>query len=393
MKPQVLVVGGGMITHDQILPSLLHLADIGVLSKIDVVASRAQTVKALRDAFPGRDFKTYPESGDEPQPQLYKELIARLPPRNIVVVALPDQLHFEAVMAAIAHEQHVLCVKPLVLTAKESVEIEQAARAKKVVVGIEYHKRFDDRSLMARKRYRAGMFGDFRLGTASLMEKWYYRHSNFQNWMTAENSDAFTYIGCHYVDLVHFITGLLPVSVSVYGLKDRFPNGAEGYLWTDARVIWSNGACLNVQNTLSFPDDGPGSNTQHLAMYCSGGDKGAMIRHSDQYRGIEYSYLRKPEAPGATAYAEPSADYFQYVDLGGKYPVPVGYGVRSIEFIVHQCIACEAAEDKAAFLGRLDEQGILATPANSRYNEQVVEAGRQSILNGGREVQIGAAGL
>jgi len=30
----------------------------------------------------------------------------------------------------------------------------------------------------------------------------------------------------------------------------------------------------------------------------------------------------------------------------------------------------------------------MATPANSNYNELVIEAGRQSILNGGREVTI-----
>ena len=30
----------------------------------------------------------------------------------------------------------------------------------------------------------------------------------------------------------------------------------------------------------------------------------------------------------------------------------------------------------------------MATPANSSYNELVVEAGRMSILNGGREVAI-----
>ena len=78
-------------------------------------------------------------------------------------------------------------------------------------------------------------------------------HSNFQNWFTRENSDAFTYIGCHYVDLVAFITGLRPAAVSVFGIRDRFPNGNEGYLWTDARVIWNNGACLNVQNALGFP--------------------------------------------------------------------------------------------------------------------------------------------
>ena len=145
------------------------------------------------------------------------------------------------------------------------------------MVGIEYHKRFDDRSLMARRKYREGLFGEFRLGTACLLEKWYYRHSNFQNWMTTENSDAFTYIGCHYVDLVHFITGLLPVSVSVYGIRDQYPNGKEGFLWTDARVIWINGACLNVQNALGFPDAAPGTNTQGLTMYCRGEDG----RHAD----------------------------------------------------------------------------------------------------------------
>ncbi|HYI95576.1 MAG TPA: Gfo/Idh/MocA family oxidoreductase [Bryobacteraceae bacterium] len=388
MKPGVLVVGGGMITHDQILPSLLHLQTLGVISQVSVVASRSTTIQKLREAFPQEDFEAHPESGSDPQPALYKGLIAKMSAGNIVIIALPDQLHYEAVMAAIEHGQHVLCVKPLVLTVRESIAIEEAARKKNLVVGIEYHKRFDDRSLMARKRYRAGMFGDFKLGTASLMEKWYYRNSNFQNWMTTENSDAFTYIGCHYIDLVHFITGLLPVSVSVYGVKDKFPNGAEGYLWTDARVIWNNGACLNVQNTLSYPEDGPGSNMQHLSMYCSDGEKGAMIRHSDQYRGIEYSYVRKPEAPGATMYHEPSADYFQMIDLAQDRLTPVGYGYRSIDFIVRQCIACEQSQDKQAFLRRLDEDGIVATPRNSRFNEQVVEAGRESILNGGREVKI-----
>ena len=385
---KALVIGGGMIVHDQLLPSLLHLQKTGVLSGIAVVSARYSTVQSLRAAFPASTFETYPVQDGPAEPNLYKQAVADLAPGNIVVVALPDQLHYEAVMTAISHGQHVLCVKPLVLTTRESIEIERAARSRNRVVGIEYHKRFDDRSLMARKRYRAGMFGEFKLGTASLMEKWYYRHSNFQNWMTAENSDAFTYIGCHYVDLVHYITGLLPVSVSVYGLKDRFPNGAEGYLWTDARVIWSNGACLNVQNSLGYPEDGPGSNMQHLALYCSSGDKGAMLRHSDQYRGLEYAYVKKPDSPGATAYSEPSPDYFQLLDFGDGHPTPVGYGFRSVEYIVRQCCGCEAADDKSAFLQALDASGIMATPANSRFNEAVVEAGRESILNGGREVAV-----
>jgi len=39
-------------------------------------------------------------------------------------------------------------------------------------------------------------------------------------------------------------------------------------------------------------------------------------------------------------------------------------------------------------LRALDAEGIMATPLNSAYNELVVEAGRMSILSGGREVVI-----
>jgi predicted dehydrogenase len=396
----VLMVGGGMIAHDQILPSLYQLQRLGRIGEIGVCDARYETLRVLAEAenlvraFPGQSFKPYPDSPAQGlQPNLYAEVIARQPKRNIVVAAVPDQFHYPVIMTALRNDQHVLTVKPLVLTYQQALEVEREALKRGLVVGIEYHKRFDDRSQMARRRYREGLFGEFRLGTACLLEKWYYRHSNFQNWMTTENSDAFTYIGCHYVDLVHFITGLLPASVSVYGLKDKFPNGKEGYLWTDARVIWSNGACLNVQNALGFPDVAPGTNTQSLTMYCSGEQDGALIFHSDQYRGMKYSYTRNPGGPGSNAYAEPSSDYFQYIDLGGPGLTPVGYGYRSVEHIIGNCLKVEneAGDDLAArqsLIRALDETGVMATPANSAYNELVIEAGRESIQNRGREVEI-----
>ena len=44
--------------------------------------------------------------------------------------------------------------------------------------------------------------------------------------------------------------------------------------------------------------------------------------------------------------------------------------------------------DRQAVLKLIDTTGVVATPANSRYNELVVEAGRLSILNAGREAKI-----
>ena len=401
----VTVVGGGMITHDQLLPSLYQLRREGRIGEIAVCGQRASTLRTLAEsaqlnrAFPGQRFTAYPplrETDERVEPQLYRQVIAALAPYNIVIIALPDHLHFDAILYALRANQHVITVKPMVLTTRESLEIEREARERGLVVAIEYHKRFDDRSLMARRRYREGMFGNFRLGTAALFEKWYYRRSNFQNWCTTDRSDAFTYIGCHYVDLVHFITGLLPASVSLCGIREKYPNGNEGYLWTDARVRWDNGAILNVQNGLGFPDEAPGTNTQGIRMYFSGEHGGGYLQHDDQYRGLRYSYAVRPAGPGSTQFAEPSPDYFQYVDLGDGGLTPVGYGFRSVQYLVTQCLRAAGMgdiEERRKFLQTLDDDGIVATPANSRYNERVIEAARLSLAHDGKEFTLGAPTL
>lgn len=377
MKLNVNVIGGGMIVHDQILPSLYQLRRKGAVGNITVCARRKETLDSLKAnekiqaAFPGETFTATTAS--------YDDVLANAAERNLAIIALPDQIHYDAVMKAIGAEQHVVCVKPLVQTIQQAHVIEKAARERNLFVGIEYHKRFDDRALMARERYRAGRFGEFRLGTARLFEKWYYRHSNFQNWFSMENSDAFTYIGCHYVDLVSFITGLLPVSVSVAGIPEKFPNGTDAWMWTDARVKWSNGGILNVQNALGYPDQGPGSNTQGLTMWTSEGDRGGFLNHTDSHRGVEYCHID-------SGYAEPSPDYMQYVPnhLGPGERV-VGYGYRSIEALVEAAMAVEA---NPAALVEIEQQGIIATPGNSSYNELVTEAARLSLEHDGREVLI-----
>ena len=66
---KALIVGGGMIAHDQLLPSLLHLTKTGVLDSVAVVASRYRTVESLRSAFPGRTFQTFPADDGSAQPE------------------------------------------------------------------------------------------------------------------------------------------------------------------------------------------------------------------------------------------------------------------------------------------------------------------------------------
>jgi predicted dehydrogenase len=401
---QVLIVGGGMITHDQILPSLYHLQRRGEIGPIAICALCSAPLRtlaeapALKEAFPGQTFRALPALEEPPErvfPELFHEAIAALPPHNLVVVAVPDHLHDPVIRVALEHDQHVLTVKPLVLKYAQAAEIDQMARQRGLFVGVEYHKRFDRRSLEARLQYRRGRFGQFRCGEAKLIEPYYYRHSNFQNWFTKDNSDPFTYIGCHYVDLVWFITALRPVEVSVRGVEGKFPNGNVGYLWSAGQVIWENGAILSVTNGLGYPDEGAGSNDQGLCMFCEGPDCGAIIRHDDQFRGVSHGYI---DRRSGAMFRFVSPDYFRLVPWEGDGLRPVGYGFDSIEALVHAAQSVNAAAAGQAgdaalarrreVLAEIDRRGILATPANSFINELVVEAARLSIAHAGQRVAI-----
>jgi len=400
----VVIVGGGMITHDQILPSIYHLQRQGVIGAITISALNSPPLKALAEspwlaeAFPGQGFGARPSLDTPPDqtfPDLFREAIASLGPGNLVVVAVPDHFHAPVIRAALEHGQHVLAVKPLVPTYAEAAEIEELARQKGLFVGVEYHKRFDRRALEARLGYRAGRFGEFRIGEAKMIEPYYYRHSNFQNWFTKEQSDPFTYVGCHYVDQVFFITGLRPVEVSVRGVEGRFPNGNLGYLWAAGRVVWENGAVLSVTDGLGYPDEAAGTNDQCLRMYCEGDDCGAIIDHNDQFRGVSHGYVDR-RAGAAFRYVSP--DYFRLVPWEGEGLKPVGYGFESIEALVLAARRVNAAgagqtggpalSARRKVLEEIDARGLLATPANSSVNELVTEAARLSIAREGQPAVI-----
>ena len=398
---QVTVVGGGMITRIQLLPSIYHLQREGTVGEIHACALNGAPLAALKSdaalaaGFPGQDFTPHPDPAEvdpqQPFPDLYKEVLAAAPRGSIAVVAVPDPLHYPVLLEAIENDLHVCIVKPLVLQYAQAEDIARRAYQRGLVVGVEYHKRFDHRSLMAREAYRAGRLGRFRLGQAQMIEPYYYRDSNFQNWCTCENSDMFTYVGCHYVDLVAFITGLRPVSVSVYGIVDTYPNGRMGYLWTDGRVIWENGACLSIADAIGYPNAAAGGNAQGLTLWCQGEGDATLLVHSDQYRGVKCSYDSAGPEPAQTVYAEPNPDYYQLLSQGGAGRVPVGYGHRSVEYILRACVQAGRIADvgqRRQLLARLDEDGIMATPRNSAYNELVIEAARKSILAGGREVTL-----
>lgn len=393
-KLDLTIIGAGMIVNDLILPAALQMRRDGIIGEITVTDMQWDTLKRLENSesikrsFPDQQFHTFPATREECGPDAYKKLLAQAKPYQITAIALPDQLHYKALKGVLEFNQHILCVKPLVLKYAEAVEIEKEAFERGCFIGVEYHKRFDRRAMAARKNYRDGLYGEFALGEARLLEPYYYRHSNFQNWFTCENTDPFVYIGCHYVDLVCFITGLQPAKISVSGKKGKFPNGNTGYLWSNGRVIFENGAILSINNGLGYPDEAGGSNDQGLIMYFEGDNCSGLLAHNDQNRGVESCFA----ADNIKKFQYLSPDFIREVAYPGPGAKPVGYGVDSITAICTTARdienAVENADTDPASVRRnvitaANQCGIIATPANSNYNELVQEAARISIQNEG----------
>ena len=135
-KLDVTLVGGGMIVHDQILPSIYHLQRQGRVGSIKICATRSASLRKLAEepvfdeAFPGQSFEAFPSldaDPDESNPDLFRKVIAAARPGQLVVVAVPDHLHADVIRTALNHDQHVLAVKPLVPTYAEALEIEHLA--------------------------------------------------------------------------------------------------------------------------------------------------------------------------------------------------------------------------------------------------------------------------
>jgi D-galacturonate reductase len=183
----------------------------------------------------------------------------------------------------------------------------------------------------------------------------------------------------------------------VYGVKGKFPNGNEAFLWSHGRVTWENGALLSVTNGLGYPDAAAGSNDQGLIMYCEGVDQTGLIFHDDHSRGVAYSYL-EGIGPGGSQYNYVSPDFYRLVPWEGPGYKPTGYGYESVASItqtIHRLesetagLAPEAAlQRRREFMCQVDAKGLIATPANSYINELVVEAARASVLQQAASARI-----
>src|SRR5262245_8567489 len=244
-----LVVGGGMITEEVVLPTVLQQKRLGKIANVTVVSRRASTIRRLQDIFPNQ-FQGFPDpvsnDGEASHPEGFRDAIRRLQKPGIVIVATPDHLHTPVILAAIEAGHHAIVEKPLCLKVAEAHQIEKAAKAQAVYVLTDFHKRHDPAIRGAKYKFGQGELGEMLHGHAWIEERREIPLKYFASW--CDKSSPFEYIGVHYVDAYYFITGLKPRRVAAFGQKKFLPkHGKDAFDAVQAVVEWNDGSVLWVQ--------------------------------------------------------------------------------------------------------------------------------------------------
>jgi predicted dehydrogenase len=138
------------------------------------------------------------------------------PTIDTVHVTSPNHVHAEHVRAALAAGKHVVCEKPLGVSAAESTALVALAEAAGVVNAVCFNLRFYAQNQNAAALVAAGAIGDPRFVTGRYHQDWLLLDTDW-NWrLDAARQGglrAVADIGSHWLDLTRFLTGQQVVEV------------------------------------------------------------------------------------------------------------------------------------------------------------------------------------
>lgn len=146
---------------------------------------------------------------------VWKDILAQHKP-DVMFVATPDHLHTQPILDSLDAGCDVITEKPLCLTQSEADAIIEKSKTTGLVVGVDMHKRYDPfvREMMSKARQKYGQINRVR----AVLEEPLEVSTEIFAW--AENSNPFAYVGCHWLDVVHYYLGVKPRAVFATGQKN-----------------------------------------------------------------------------------------------------------------------------------------------------------------------------
>jgi predicted dehydrogenase len=389
----VVVVGTGMHVcgteaggHGTVLPALLQARRAGRVRRLLLatrdgrsfarVGERAAALGRTLDVDPA--FERFP-AGDDEAPGAYRAALAAAAAGGrpaAAIVAAPDHLHHEMAAAALEAGLPVLVTKPLAPTVAEARALVALCRRRRGYGAVEFHKRFDPANRELHAALARGELGEPLHVHVDFSQRRSVPAVVFRRW--AARTSAFQYLGVHYVDLIHHVTGARPLRVAATGQHGWLrAEGIDTHDAIQAVVEWQRDGRRFVSTFSTSWVDPEGTTAMSYQAIRVLGTAGRF--ESDQRaRG-----LGKVTVEGGAEEVNPHFCRRWVADGAGR-EVFAGYGIESVDTFL-----ADAADVLAGRIAPAGLEGRRPTFAAALVSTAVVEAVHASLAHDGAWVGFG----
>jgi len=179
-----------------------HIEALRRLGTIDVVGLAECSEDVARAKAEALGIERY--YGD------YRELLKQDEILSVHICS-PNYLHYEMAKAALEAGKHVICEKPLAISAAEAEELVELAEQKGLVNVVNFNIRYYPLMRQLRLMVDKGDVGDILAVQGSYLQDWLFHPTDY-NWRLepeqSGQSRAIADIGSHWMDLIEYVTGL-----------------------------------------------------------------------------------------------------------------------------------------------------------------------------------------
>ncbi len=195
---KIALVGAGNLARWVHLPNIREFQNVGLRAVHSANGARGKSY--------ARRFKADYCASD------YDEIL-RDPEVDAVLIATRNQHHARQTLDALNAGKHVFVEKPMALTDEECRSIEQAVERSKLILTVGFNRRFAPYYVAVRQQLER------RTGPAVINCRVNSPGISGSYWM-ADPAIGGAILGeaCHFVDLLYWLTGSEPLSVSAYSL-------------------------------------------------------------------------------------------------------------------------------------------------------------------------------
>lgn len=247
----ILVIGTGMYVcgrgtsgYGTILPAIYEWKRSGLAGDLYIAGTQPEGIRIIREKAEelnklygfSVNINYYPKNGMH-DPGAYKKAINDIPRPACAVVVVPDHLHRAVAGYAVENSMHTLIVKPLAPTLKETLELVEIQGRHNVYCAVEFHKRLDRSNIKLKDTLTSGKIGEPLYFIVEYSQRKSIPTERFAAWVKKTN--IFQYLGIHYVDIVYWATGAVPLRVMATGQKNFLVSrGIDAHDSIQAVIEW-----------------------------------------------------------------------------------------------------------------------------------------------------------